>query len=148
MQMQMPRMRMPQYAPPSPLEAGIGLASTAALYGGNALLSGGDERWDRTAENTAGNIGGGLAGAVAGQRVFGLPGAIAGGLIGAAAGGFLSDRTADLFDPTMGMNNEAIAMQAEEKKQAALSLLNQYLDPRTQSALQRKLAEQQMMQAQ
>lgn len=119
----------------------------AALYGANALASGGTERWDRTAENTVGNLAGATAGVYLGQG-FGLPGVIAGGVVGALGGGYASDRIADAFDPTMGMNNEALAMQAEEKKQAALSLLNQYLDPRAQAALERKLAEQQMMTAQ
>lgn len=112
-------------------------------YGANALLSGGTERWDRTAGNTVGNLGGAAAGAYAGGQ-FGLPGTIVGGLVGAAAGGWGSDRIADTFDPTMGMNDETLAMQEEEKKQAALTLLNQYLDPRAQAALQQRLMQHQM----
>lgn len=126
----------------------LGTSIPAALYGANALMSGGNERWDRTAENTVGNLAGAAGGAALGGRVFGLPGAVAGGLIGGLAGGYASDRIADTFDPTMGMNSEALALQAEAKKQAAVELLNQYLDPRSQAALQQRLMQHQMAVAQ
>lgn len=140
--MQLPQMKMPS-------REQIMMAGAVPLaYGANALSSGGDERWDRTAENTVGNLAGAAGGAALGNRVFGLPGAIVGGLAGTLGGGYVSDRIADIFDPTMGINNETLAMQEEEKKQAALSLLNQYLDPRAQAALQQRLMHSSMTMAQ
>lgn len=113
-----------------PQLAALGLASAGA-YGANALASGGDERWDRTAVNTAGNLGGAYAGyKLAGG---GIPGVLA-GTIGALGGGYISDRVADMVDPTQGrisptellnvhLENDPIAQQAmyqEKIRQARL----------------------------
>lgn len=113
-----------------PQLAALGL-TTAGAYGANALASGGDERWDRTAVNTAGN----LVGGAAAYRTFGggIPGFLA-GTIGALGGGYISDRVADMVDPTQGrisptellnthLENDPIAQQAmyqEKIRQARL----------------------------
>lgn len=110
--------------------AALGLTA-AGTYGANALTSGEDERWDRTAINTAGNLGGAYGGyKIAGG---GIPGII-GGAIGALGGGYISDRVADIFDSTGGrisptellnahLENDPIAQQAmyqEKIRQARL----------------------------
>jgi hypothetical protein len=105
----------------------------AGVYGANALASNGDERWDRTAVNTVGNLAGGLSG----YRAFGggIPGALA-GTIGALGGGYISDRLADLIDPTNG-------------KVSATALLNSHLenDPMAQEAMyQEKIRQVRLMQ--
>jgi len=105
----------------------------AGVYGANALASDGDERWDRTAVNTVGNLAGGLSG----YRAFGggIPGVLA-GTIGALGGGYISDRLADLIDPTNG-------------KVSATALLNSHLenDPMAQEAMyQEKIRQVRLMQ--
>jgi uncharacterized protein YcfJ len=105
----------------------------AGVYGANALASNGDERWDRTAVNTVGNLAGGLSG----YRAFGggIPGVLA-GTIGALGGGYISDRLADLIDPTNG-------------KVSATALLNSHLenDPMAQEAMyQEKIRQVRLMQ--
>jgi len=110
--------------------------AAAGLYGANALASGGDETWQRTAENTAGNLAGGAAGAYAGSR-FGLPGMVVGGIAGALGGGYASDVLANQFDENDGR---------------AIDLLNAHLgtqgqNPYEQEAMLREqLRQQQLMQ--
>jgi hypothetical protein len=120
------------------LPVGLPIAA-AALYGANALASGGDERWDRTAANTLGNLSGALAGAGAGYK-FGVPGAVVGGIAGALGGGYASD---------------AIANQFDENDGRAIDLLNAHLgvaqgkNPYEQEAMLREqLRQQQIMQRQ
>lgn len=104
-----------QYARRNPFTTAAALAP-AALYGANALASGGGEDWDRTLGNTAGNMAGGLAGAAAGSR-FGVRGAIAGGLAGALGGGYASDFIGNQFDENDGRANAAALLELHLQSQ-------------------------------
>lgn len=134
------------------LRYGTYAAVPAAVYGANALASGGDERWDRTAVNTAGNLGGAYAGyKLAGG---GIPGIIA-GTIGALGGGYISDRVADMVDPTQGrisptellnthLENDPIAQQAMYQEKIRQARLMQREQQRQQMLnYQAQLAQQQ-----
>lgn len=111
-----------------------GLAATAGLYAANTVGNP-NERWDRTAINTAGNLGGIAAASIIPS--VGIPGmAIKAG--GALLGGYLSDRAADMFDPTGGQ-----MLQAE----AANTLLNQYLQITPQPFLDEAQARAELMAA-
>ncbi len=103
-----------------------GAAGAAALYGANALMSGGNERWDRTVINTAGNV----IGAVPGVMLGGLVGGV-GSLAGAALGGYASDRIADVFDPTHGL------VDAGDLLNAHLQAATVPVDPYEQEAIAR-----------
>jgi hypothetical protein len=120
--------------------AALGLG-TAGIYGANALVSGGGERRDRTLANTAGNLTGlapgaaaGLIGGAAINPALAIPGAVIGSVAGALGGGYISDRVADMVDPSQGrisptellnthLENDPIAQQAmyqEKIRQARL----------------------------
>ena len=118
------------------LRYGTYAAVPAVAYGANALASGGDERWDRTAVNTVGNLGGGAAGYALGNMGNNPNPYVraAATVAGALGGGYISDRVADMVDPTQGrisptellnahLENDPIAQQAmyqEKIRQARL----------------------------
>ena len=117
---------------------GLGASVAAGLYGANALVSGGNERMDRTAINTLGNVAGAAPLVAAGLVYAGLPGAVVGGLAGAAMGGYASDRVADIFDPTQGQITQ---------EEAANALLNQHLQVTPQPYLNEAEARAELMAA-
>lgn len=147
------------------LRYGTYAAVPAAVYGANALASGGDERWDRTAANTVGNLAGGYTGmalgGIAGARLGGVrginPGAVVGTIGGALGGGYISDRVADMVDPSQGrisatellnahLENDPIAQQAmyQEKIRQA-RLMQREMDRQKSLQYQAQMAQQQGM---
>lgn len=125
--------------------AALGLG-TAGVYGVNAIVDE-NERPDRTAVNTAGNIIGGIGSQYiansipGGNNPYARAAITAAGILG---GGYISDRIADLVDPTQGKISPTVLLNAhlEDNPMGQEAM---YLEKIRQARLMKREMEKQQM---